>query len=44
MRPLLSTALWLTFFGCGFLALNSSLADMTKADCRAGIHRACEGQ
>lgn len=45
MRPLiLPTALWLSFFAFSFHVINASLADMTQADCRAGIQRACEAK
>jgi hypothetical protein len=36
-----STALWLSL-GAGFwFALTSTLTDMTRADCEAGVQNAC---
>jgi hypothetical protein len=42
MRLLLRTALWLTCCVFGLHALTATLDAMTVADCRAGVHRACE--
>lgn len=36
-----STALCLALTGGFWYALTSSLTDMTRADCQAGVHRAC---
>lgn len=46
MRPIFSAtggaALWLLIFAGFWFALNSTLHDMTQADCRRGVIQACE--
>jgi hypothetical protein len=42
MRPLSLSTLCLLLGAAAFYSLTTSLTDMTRADCRAGIERACQ--
>ncbi len=43
MRTFLASTTLCLGLSAGFwFALTSSLTDMTKADCQAGVHRACD--
>jgi hypothetical protein len=42
MRPISFSTLCLLLSVAAFYSLTTTLTDMTKADCRAGIEKACQ--